>query len=626
MVQTLVAVIVLVVAFAQSYQPNKILTKSRNMIRIPPSPNGLPKPHPPITIRILQFNILADGLSGRRSDLGDFSRANKDVLDWDIRKEKLLYEITQYDPDIITLQEIDHYHDYFLPKLRALGYVGYFAPKPTSKCLAVSEYSDGCALFVRRSRLKVVSCETRTLALSIAGVEEGELLEESKAIQTQNQVGMMALCEFIVDDDGRDIRSQSESQNGSTSYPKPPPLIVSTTHLKSAKTGLGERYRQKAALQFLDMIDSLYCSLTNAGRAPVVLFTGDLNACPENTWYSAPLTYRAIRGHRLALRSVYNQDVGEGANSPLSSEDLYTTWKARRAKGGSVPGEKVIKRCIDYIFYCPYEKKSNKYLAWVSRARSIVSKNGPTVAIPNQEFKVNGLFGRNWTTSIAALLGVKNAPSQSYLFPWDSGSNADLIARDSGNGAQRGKLLSAVDNVPNRRDGTNANAVFFAIVLRALIYGGISLLTSLLAVSSAEPGEKAASVALSGAILLMLEVLTDVFDAPFYKPNITPKLSAEIEMELTPGREKPFAFFKNYVTLNGKKYLQRPLSQDGRPGLKPIAALDLFTETQIGKDYIPSANYPSDHIAIAADFAVIWDPDEMNDDTLDHQDEEDHYQ
>lgn len=82
------------------------------------------------TIRVLQFNMLADGLSGLRDDLGAFSRAKKEYVDWAQRKDKLLFEILQYDPDVITLQECDHYYDFFLPELSAKGYDGIYAPKP----------------------------------------------------------------------------------------------------------------------------------------------------------------------------------------------------------------------------------------------------------------------------------------------------------------------------------------------------------------------------------------------------------------------------------------------------------------------------------------------------------------
>jgi hypothetical protein len=71
------------------------------------------------TFRVLQFNMLADGLSGLRDDLGAFSRATYEDMIWEKRGKLLLHEILQYDPDVITLQECDHYYDCFLPELNA---------------------------------------------------------------------------------------------------------------------------------------------------------------------------------------------------------------------------------------------------------------------------------------------------------------------------------------------------------------------------------------------------------------------------------------------------------------------------------------------------------------------------
>ena len=116
--------------------------------------------------RVLQFNMLADGLSGLRQDLGAFSRVTADDMNWDKRGKLLLHEILQYDPDIITLQECDHYYDCFLPELNARGYDGMFAPKPASACLEVSDNSDGCAIFVRRSKMYITSFEVSLCVLS----------------------------------------------------------------------------------------------------------------------------------------------------------------------------------------------------------------------------------------------------------------------------------------------------------------------------------------------------------------------------------------------------------------------------------------------------------------------------
>ena len=92
-------------------------------------------PNNPPTVRVVQYNTLADGLSGKRKDLGRFSRAKKPILDWENRKHGLLQEMLLHDPDIITCQEIDHYHDWFLPKLLRKGYYGLFAPKPISEVI-----------------------------------------------------------------------------------------------------------------------------------------------------------------------------------------------------------------------------------------------------------------------------------------------------------------------------------------------------------------------------------------------------------------------------------------------------------------------------------------------------------
>ena len=179
-------------------------------------------------------------------------------------------------------QEVDHYYDFFLPEMNKLGYSGYFAPKPTSACLDTNVISmnsstmpsaDGCVLFISRKKFKVISCESKTLALSVAGLVDGELLEDDRNIKAQNQVALFAVCEFTTDD------SNTKSVNNKLyNYPNqpsaPPPLIICTTHLKSAKTTVGELYRQKAIYQILDMVENLYCKFADVGRTPAVLISG----------------------------------------------------------------------------------------------------------------------------------------------------------------------------------------------------------------------------------------------------------------------------------------------------------------------------------------------------------------
>jgi len=317
--------------------------------------------------------MLADGLFGLRKDFGAFSRTKGEYVQWSRRREQLLHEVLQYDPDIITLQECDHYYDCFLPELSARGYNGMFAPKPASACLEVSDSSDGCAIFVKTSKLRITSSETITFALSRAEVsdEDEELVVEDKQIRAQNQVALLLVCELIqpqqqnsgssggkksiANSSTANLTTFSNSANASTQISTPnnklsdnlnaPPIIVATTHLKAAKTLKGEKYRYREVVQLLAAIKRVRDSMS-PGRQPAILLTGDLNAAPTNssTGYSS-LAYEAVKSHPLGLRSVLNDDVR------ISNNDIpvWTTWKARRKQGK----ESVTKHCIDYILYAP---------------------------------------------------------------------------------------------------------------------------------------------------------------------------------------------------------------------------------------------------------------------------------
>ena len=109
-------------------------------------------------LRVFQLNTLADGLFGLRNDCLQ-PRPSAKARSWEHRRVLLLDEIKRYDADAICLQEVDHYYDFFLPELRRLGYDGLYAPKPISPCLEVSKNCDGCAIFVKRSKLRFISSE-----------------------------------------------------------------------------------------------------------------------------------------------------------------------------------------------------------------------------------------------------------------------------------------------------------------------------------------------------------------------------------------------------------------------------------------------------------------------------------
>jgi mRNA deadenylase 3'-5' endonuclease subunit Ccr4 len=109
--------------------------------------------------------MLADGLSALDKENPDYLRIPMDILKWEYRKDLILNEIVQYAPDIITLQENDHFFDFFLPEMSRRGYTGFFCPKPVSSCLEVSTRADGCTVFINKSTLSCISSYSITYAI-----------------------------------------------------------------------------------------------------------------------------------------------------------------------------------------------------------------------------------------------------------------------------------------------------------------------------------------------------------------------------------------------------------------------------------------------------------------------------
>ena len=91
-----------------------------------------------------------------------FVRCPEAALDWRTRRFRMLEEIARHDPDIVCLQEVDHFK--FLRKsLARLGYIGHFLPKPDSPCLYLDDNSgpDGCAIFYKQDKFDMLSLDKR---------------------------------------------------------------------------------------------------------------------------------------------------------------------------------------------------------------------------------------------------------------------------------------------------------------------------------------------------------------------------------------------------------------------------------------------------------------------------------
>ncbi|PFX20057.1 Nocturnin [Stylophora pistillata] len=238
--------------------------------------------------RVLQWNVLADALS-TSSPTDNFIKCPPEALLWSKRKLRTLQGILMYDPDIIALEEVDHFQDFFLPSLQKLGYEGLFVAKRDSPCLKFANNSgpDGCALFYDRERFSLKNHRDVSLKDS-----NGEIT---------NQVAL--------------ILNLFDKIQGKT-------LCVAVTHLK-AKEG----YEDLRLSQGKSLLQSV-SECVSEDKAAIVL--GDFNAEP-----SEPVCELMEDNQYLSLKNAYVTATGRNPES--------TTWKIR-------PGKEV-KHSIDYVWY-----------------------------------------------------------------------------------------------------------------------------------------------------------------------------------------------------------------------------------------------------------------------------------
>lgn len=241
-------------------------------------------------IRIMQWNILAQAL-GEGKD--GFIRCPLEALRWQERKYLILEEILTYRPDILCLQEVDHYFDTLGPIMSGLGYQGSFLAKPWSPCLDVESNNgpDGCALFFRSSRFSLRS--TAHLRLSAM-------------MLPTNQVAIV-----------QSLQCRATGRG----------LCVAVTHLK-ARSGW-ERLR---SAQGADLLHSLQGMVSGPDSALPLVVCGDFNAEPTED------VYRRFSCSPLGLDSAYKLLSVDGRTEPS-----YTTWKIRPS------GES--RSTLDYIWY-----------------------------------------------------------------------------------------------------------------------------------------------------------------------------------------------------------------------------------------------------------------------------------
>eukprot|EP00494_Astrolonche_serrata_P030113 UN30380 len=194
---------------------------------------AIPKTEKDQTFRIVQFNMLAHGLTGIHTlsnPLKGFIKCPKEALQWNYRGPKILEEILRTDPDIICLQECDKFD--WLNERLSDKYEGFHEDKVNSPCLNFTDTKDGNAMFWKKDVFQI----QKTMAGHYKSQNQVYIVGELKHISTQKDV------------------------------------VVATTHLKATKKLVGEKIREAEVKELTSFLKNVY------GRDKPIIITSDLNA------------------------------------------------------------------------------------------------------------------------------------------------------------------------------------------------------------------------------------------------------------------------------------------------------------------------------------------------------------
>jgi mRNA deadenylase 3'-5' endonuclease subunit Ccr4 len=135
-------------------------------------------------LSVVSFNVLADAFINP----GNISYCPRTCTTFKYRSALILQKLSSVESDIICLQEVDHFKEFFLPKLEELGYVGFQQSRP-------GQNEDSIAVFVKKSKFKVlrtVSVDYNQLSTSVHS------LPNTSYYQRDN-VGLILILESISD-------------------------------------------------------------------------------------------------------------------------------------------------------------------------------------------------------------------------------------------------------------------------------------------------------------------------------------------------------------------------------------------------------------------------------------------
>lgn len=241
----------------------------------------------PDELRVVSFNILADAYA--TSDFAKdviYKYVHETYLESEYRAVLVLDELIAYNADMLCLQECDRksYELYFEPYLRHKGYASQFTCK-------VGSVVEGCAGFIRKSKLIVLACVE--ILLRDVLTEDPLLAQLFDARQDVReiisgclgQVAQIWVCQSAGDGSRLVLVSNTHLfYQPSAAYVRLLQTYAITSTIQRIKTSILTEHCIPANLPGTRLFQEAGCAATPvvASNPTVsVVFAGDLNSTPE---------------------------------------------------------------------------------------------------------------------------------------------------------------------------------------------------------------------------------------------------------------------------------------------------------------------------------------------------------
>ncbi len=257
----------------------------------------------PGKLRVVSYNILAQSkLKGPK-----YAYCTGTQVNWQVRRNILLQELLSFQADVLCLQEVDHFEDWWRPQLSRAGYDGVYQKRARF-------HRDGVATFFLRDKFQLFSTEI------VDFNQAGEFLGEEKSssrIQQDNCAIVVALQPWEKSD-------------------HPSAICVANTQLVVPQCEDLKPVQRKQVLMLVRVIERFNLDF----QLPVVM-CGSFNMLPHDPNYYI-IKHGLLREELVVPSAIESRPVAK----PLCQTQVELCWTGRPECGDAPIQGYVVRRRV----------------------------------------------------------------------------------------------------------------------------------------------------------------------------------------------------------------------------------------------------------------------------------------